>query len=110
MDLRELDGRTVVGVLFQSEATKVGYIRGVAAWNDGELGVISEEGQVYPVPASFASVAQPVTESIREAAPAAMQILLAAAEFILPIPPLSSGNIALAVTPGWSRRPSPNDR
>ena len=106
MDLRDLDGRAVVGVLFQAEAPEVGYIRGVAAWNGGEVRIISEEGQVYPVPASFASIAQVVTESVREAAPAAMRILLAGAEFIIPIPPPGGGDIALAVTPGWHRAPA----
>ena len=110
MDPRDLDGKTVVAVLFQSEAPEVGYIRGVAAWNGGELRVFSEKGQVYPVPATFACGAQAITRGVRETVPAAMRAILASAEFVIPIPPPSGGNIALAVTPSGPVRLPPNDR
>ena len=106
MDLHDLDGRPVLGVLCQPEAVAIEYIRGLAYWSGLELRVASEVGQVYDVPASFAAAAQAVTDGVREAAPAEMRALLAGAEFVVPIPTSGGGDIALAVTPGWSRPPA----
>ena len=106
MDLPDLDGRAVLGLLFESKAGPLEYIRGVARSNGGGLSVVAEGGQLYRVPASFAVLAQPVSDGVRVAAPAALQVLLSGVEFLVPIPPPEGANIALAVAPGWHNPPA----